>query len=181
MMSVYERVCVWSCVCRFVPACDCVCVCVSVYMYSHVCVCMCVCPRLYTHVDACDRTYCPPGSGSEDDVALGERCCLKSSVPKEVQSPHWAGLPPRATDPSHSTVSPQCTPHVPPPQPMPYPGDNYTHPRIHQSPDCLHAGGWHDAAGALSYKGWHHVFQGCPAAGGWSHSASQDLVCKSGR
>ena len=24
------------------------------------------------------------------------------------------------------------------------------------------ASGWGDIAGALTYKGWHHVFQGCP-------------------
>ena len=58
----------------------------------------------------------------------------------------------------------------------PYPGDNFTHPRIHQSPDCLHRGGWHDMAGALTFKGVHHAFQGCPASGGWSHSTSTDLV-----
>ena len=46
------------------------------------------------------------------------------------------------------------------------PGPNFTHPRIHQSPDCLHRGGWHDMAGALTFKGWHHAFQGCPASGG---------------
>jgi len=58
----------------------------------------------------------------------------------------------------------------------PYPGPNFTHPRIHQSPDCLHLDGWHDIAGALTHKGLHHVFQGCPASGGWSHSTSVDLV-----
>ena len=31
-------------------------------------------------------------------------------------------------------------------------------------------------AGALTYKGEHHAFQGCPASLGWSHSASKDLV-----
>ena len=31
-------------------------------------------------------------------------------------------------------------------------------------------------AGALTFKGVHHAFQGCPASGGWSHSASTDLV-----
>ena len=31
-------------------------------------------------------------------------------------------------------------------------------------------------AGALTYKGVHHAFQGCPGSGGWSHSASTDLV-----
>lgn len=124
------------------------------------------------------RTYCPPGSGEVG--GLGERCCLKGGVPAERSSPHWTGLPPRATDPTHSKLSAQCTPKPPPPPgPMPYPGPNFTHPRIHQSPDCLHENGWHDMAGALTYKGWHHAFQGCPNSGGWSHSASQDLVCHS--
>jgi sucrose-6-phosphate hydrolase SacC (GH32 family) len=31
-------------------------------------------------------------------------------------------------------------------------------------------------AGALTFKGVHHSFQGCPASGGWSHSSSTDLV-----
>lgn len=31
-------------------------------------------------------------------------------------------------------------------------------------------------AGALTWKGTHHTFQGCPASGGWSHSVSTDLV-----
>ena len=31
-------------------------------------------------------------------------------------------------------------------------------------------------AGALTHKGVHHTFQGCPASGGWSHSSSTDLV-----
>jgi hypothetical protein len=57
---------------------------------------------------------------------------------------------------------------------MPYPGNAWQHPKIHQSPDCLHLGGWHDVAGALTLpeKGEHHVFQGCPASQGWSHSFS---------
>lgn len=48
--------------------------------------------------------------------------------------------------------------------------------KIHHSPDCLHKKGWHDIAGALSFAGVHHVFQGCPSDGGWSHAASTDLV-----
>ena len=58
-------------------------------------------------------------------------------------------------------------PPVPPGQ-HPYPGLAFTHPRIHQSPDCLHVGGWHDMAGALTFQGTHHAFQGCPGSGGWS-------------
>ena len=57
-----------------------------------------------------------------------------------------------------------------------YPGPSYVAPKIHHSPDCLHIGGWHDVAGALTFKGTHHVFQGCPASSGWSHAASEDLV-----
>ncbi len=36
--------------------------------------------------------------------------------------------------------------------------------------------GWADIAGALTLNGTHHVFQGCPTAGGWHHAASRDLV-----
>ena len=57
-----------------------------------------------------------------------------------------------------------------------YPGAAWLAPRIHHSPDCLHKTGWHDVAGALTFKGTHHVFQGCPASGGWSHASSTDLV-----
>ena len=66
--------------------------------------------------------------------------------------------------------------------PRPYPGPPYVQSKIHQSPDCLHEGGWHDMAGALTYLAegeatvTHHAFQGCPGAGGWSHSSSKDLV-----
>jgi hypothetical protein len=42
---------------------------------------------------------------------------------------------------------------------------------------------WNDIAGALTYKGTSHVFQGCPGGGqpgssahGWHHAASTDLV-----
>eukprot|EP00040_Diaphanoeca_grandis_P043581 m.9702 g.9702 ORF g.9702 m.9702 type:complete len:637 (-) comp7875_c0_seq1:107-2017(-) len=123
--------------------------------------------------NCCAWTYCPPGSGTEE---LGERCCLKGSVPAEVKADHWTGLPPRAVT-SGGSISAQCGPKPPPPPgPIPYPGANYTHPKIHQSPDCLHDHGWHDMAGALTFDGVHHAFQGCPHAGGWSHSASTDLV-----
>lgn len=40
----------------------------------------------------------------------------------------------------------------------------------------MHVGGWHDIAAALTFRGEHHVFQGCPASQGWSHSVSSDLV-----
>ena len=48
--------------------------------------------------------------------------------------------------------------------------------KLHHSPECLKLGGWHDIAGALTHKGVHHVWQGCPAKGAWSHAASTDLV-----
>jgi len=48
--------------------------------------------------------------------------------------------------------------------------------KLHHSPACLKLGGWHDIAGALTHKGVHHVWQGCPAKGAWSHAASTDLV-----
>ena len=89
-------------------------------------------------------------------------------------SKHWTGVAPRAvTDHTNKTVTKQCQapPHRPPPPPspkgchvvggscvMPYPGNEWNHPKIHQSPDCLHLGGWHDMAGALTFKGMHHAF-----------------------
>ena len=45
---------------------------------------------------------------------------------------------------------------------QPYPGPAWTSPKIHHSPGCLHRGGWHDIAAALTFSGSHHVFQGCP-------------------
>ena len=60
--------------------------------------------------------------------------------------------------------------------PREYPGQPWMAPTIHQSPFCLHISGWHDMAGALTFKGTHHAFQGCPSSGGWSHSRSSDLV-----
>jgi hypothetical protein len=124
----------------------------------------------------------------------GERCCLKGKVPgNEVHGDkHWTGLASRAvSDKTNKTLSAQCKGPAPRPRPpptppgchevggkcvMPYPGADFLHPKIHQSPDCLHLGGWHDVAGALTFEGEHHVFQGCPASAGWSHSASSDLV-----
>eukprot|EP01052_Picozoa_sp_SAG31_P029343 SAG31_NODE_2909_length_4921_cov_6.411240_5_plen_595_part_00 len=35
---------------------------------------------------------------------------------------------------------------------------------------------WADIAGALTLNGTHHIWQGCPAAGGWHHAASEDFV-----
>jgi hypothetical protein len=166
----------------------------------------------------CAWTYCPPGSGEEEDVAepfaiskvdgwddaagvsgasgaaLGERCCLKSHVPVELKgTKHWTGLPARAVKDGKITAQCKAPPAPPPPPPVnpgcktwdgkcvqPYPGNEWQHPKIHQSPDCLHLGGWHDMAGALTFDGVngleHHAFQGCPGAQGWSHSASKDLV-----
>ena len=57
-----------------------------------------------------------------------------------------------------------------------YPGAAWQVPKLHHSPDCLHHRGWHDVAAALTVGGVHHVFQGCPEAGGWSHASSKDLV-----
>jgi hypothetical protein len=119
----------------------------------------------------CAWTYCPPGAGAADP----ERCCLKGGVPSRVQGvAHWTGLARRAvTSSDNTTLTAQCTPHTPPPPP--YPGPAFIAPKIHHSPDCLHEGGWHDVAGALTFKGTHHVWQGCPGRGGWSHAASADL------
>ena len=89
------------------------------------------------------------------------------------------------TDKDNKTLSAQCKGPQPPSGGCtqvggkcvaPYPGADFLHPKIHQSPDCLHLRGWHDVAGALTFQGVHHVFQGCPASKGWSHSASTDLV-----
>eukprot|EP01052_Picozoa_sp_SAG31_P015328 SAG31_NODE_982_length_10556_cov_18.203883_8_plen_586_part_00 len=44
----------------------------------------------------------------------------------------------------------------------------------HHKPHCCD--GWHDITGALTVGGRHHVFQGCPDAGGWHHAESTDLV-----
>ena len=126
----------------------------------------------------CAWTYAAPDGGQ------GEQCCLKQAVGAEVPAGHrWTGLSARAI--KDGKISAQCAPPPAPPTGcttiggkcvMPYPGDDWTHPRIHQSPDCLHLDGWHDMAGALTHNGEHHVFQGCPASLGWSHSASSDLV-----
>lgn len=176
-------------------------------------------PRLQAHARSsrraalrCAAVDCPPGTGDEEvepfavskvdgwadaplsTDALGERCCLKAHVPREVKGvKHWTGLAPRAV--KDGKITKQCVgPPPPPPAPpvdpgcktwdgkcvAPYPGNEWQHPKIHQSPDCLHLGGWHDMAGALTFDGVngleHHAFQGCPASQGWSHSASKDLV-----
>ena len=49
-------------------------------------------------------------------------------------------------------------------------------PQLHYRPACLNGSGWHDIAGALTFDEKHHVFQGCPNGGGWSHATSRDLV-----
>ena len=114
-------------------------------------------------------------------AALGERCCLKKGVgvlrkgPEEAK--HWTGLVPRAVKGGKITAQCKGPPLPPPPPPVPpgckawdgeciapYPGNVWQHPKIHQSPDCLHIGGWHDMAGALTFVGVngleHHAFQG---------------------
>jgi hypothetical protein len=136
----------------------------------------------------CSWTYCPPGSGGELEfegrTVRGERCCLKSSIPKEIAYRHWTGVSAHAV--KGGVATPACQLHPGPPEPRPgppppgrdppYPGPAFEHPTIHHSPDCLHKRSWHDMAGALTFNGIHHVFQGCPASGGWSHSRSVDLV-----
>jgi hypothetical protein len=120
--------------------------------------------------ECCSWTYCPPSPKND------ERCCLKNRVPSiEVTAMHWTGVVPRAIGPD-GHVNNVCA--DPPP---PYPGDEWLHPKIHNSPNCLHEGGWHDIAGALSHRGTHHVFQGCPHSHGWHHAASTDLVHWEGR
>ena len=71
----------------------------------------------------------------------------------------WTGLPARAVE--GGKISKKCQgPPAPPPAPPispgcktwdgkcvnPYPGNEWQHPKIHQSPDCLHLGGWHDVS-----------------------------------
>jgi hypothetical protein len=122
----------------------------------------------------CSWTYCPPGSGeSKEDFALGERCCLKQNVPSEGTAKHWTGVATRAV--KSGKLTPQCDGSQPQP-PQPYPGPDHWGPKVHNSPSCLHKRGWHDIAGALTHKDTHHVFQGCPADGGWHHASSPDLV-----
>ena len=58
----------------------------------------------------------------------------------------------------------------------PYPNEAWRVPRVHHSPACLHTNGWHDMAAALTHKGVHHTWQGCPSSGGWSHAVSSDFV-----
>ena len=88
-------------------------------------------------------------------AALGERCCLKKGVgvlrrgPEEAK--HWTGLVPRAVKGGEITAQCKGPPLPPPPPPVPpgcktwdgkcaapYPGSVWQHPKIHQSPDCLH-------------------------------------------
>lgn len=68
-----------------------------------------------------------------------------------------------------------------------YPGPDWRHPRVHNSPSCLHNHGWHDMAGTITTTdGTRHFFQGCPdLAGdpvsghdlaGWHHASSKDFV-----
>lgn len=117
-----------------------------------------------THTDwkTIDGADCPPGNGATDE----ERCCLKNKVPHENGgAKHWTGLSPRAV--KDGKISGQCKapPSRPPPPPapygcktvdgqcvMPYPGSDYLHPKIHQSPDCLHLGGWHDVGCSKSCR-----------------------------
>ena len=134
-----------------------------------------LCQR-YCELDAncCAWTYCPP------DDPDRERCCLKNSVPDEVNSTHWTGLPSRALNPDNpNKLSDYCSLPRPKPAP-PYPAPAFHRPQIHNVPDCLIDDGWHDIAGALSLPAdtgqRHHVFQGCPLQLGWHHAYSDDLV-----
>ena len=115
-----------------------------------------------------------------------------SRPPPSGDTQHWTGLARRAlTDATNSTLSAQCrgqpapAPAPPPPPPAPcawpssckglwdnvhcvclptwaFPGPAWLHPKIHNSPDCLHNPGWHDMAGAITFGGVQHIFQGCP-------------------
>jgi hypothetical protein len=114
----------------------------------------------------CAFTYVTPEAGPSDP----ERCCLKWMVPSQegTAKTHWTGESSRATEPVCAN----------PPGP-PYPGPSWSWPTLHNSPPCLHAGGWHDVAGALLWDGTAHLFQGCPGVnwdGGWHHATSEDFV-----
>lgn len=114
--------------------------------------------------NCCTWTYCTPEGGASDP----ERCCLKYGVPPELNNSgtqtHWTGAAPRATGAECQNPAP------------PYPGPTWQHPVFHNSPGCLHIGGWHDIAGALYWDGVYNVFQGCPGSGGWHLASSTDLV-----
>ena len=96
----------------------------------------------------------------------------------------WAAIPLPSETPMGCVETQEGHPFVVGKCQMPYPGNKWQHPKIHQSPDCLHLSlhlsGWHDVAGALTIPEagalGHHVFQGCPTSLGWSHSFSRDLV-----
>ena len=94
---------------------------------------------------------------------------LDCSAQNVVPMPDACPTPyPRPVPIGCTKVGEKCT--------SPYPGTPWQHPKIHQSPDCLHLPGWHDIAAALTLNGEHHIFQGCPVSQGWSHSVSRDLV-----
>eukprot|EP00935_MAST-01C_sp_MAST-1C-sp1_P000043 g43.t1 len=118
------------------------------------------------------------GGASEDDttVALfGTGAGTTTTAKMQSWNLQAANNPDAVPTPPHPMPPP---PTPPPPTPIvpSYPGDPWIAPKVHNSPNCLHKGGWHDVAGALSWKDTHHVFQGCPGDGGWHHSASKDLV-----
>jgi hypothetical protein len=114
-------------------------------------------------ISCCSWTYVPPLADS-----LGERCCLKDSVPQNISEPYWTGV-------EHNG---KCKPNPTPPPP--FPGPTYVVPTIHNSPDCTHLSNWHDIAGALFFKGFWHVFQGSRSCNGvnagWHHAVSSNLV-----
>jgi hypothetical protein len=114
----------------------------------------------------CAFTYVTPEGGSSDP----ETCYLKWRVPSQEANAttHWTGQASRATGPACAD-----------PSGPPYPGPSWSWPALHNSPPCLHIGGWHDIAGALLWDGTAHVFQGCPGSdwdGGWHHATSEDFV-----
>ena len=104
------------------------------------------------------RTVAVMAAGAEAAAAAGA---------EQQQRPPWVPPPASWRPPGPAPLGPVH---------RPYPGPTWNHPRIHQSPDCLHDSGWHDMAGAITFNGLHHAFQGCPSAGGWSHSISSDYV-----
>lgn len=118
----------------------------------------------------CTWTYITPELDPD-----GETCNLNYGIPTLIAdnatATHWTGA-------SYVRAnSSQCMDN--PLGPL-YPGPQWSHPQIHNSPNCLHLFGWHDLTGTIYLNGTYHVFQGCPGpgslSGGWMHSVSTDLV-----
>jgi hypothetical protein len=107
------------------------------------------------------------------------RTCIKGAPQQEFVADaagrlheSWSGRGECVTAPGGAACPAPAPSPPPPPPPPPSSG-----PQIHNARvDCLHHAGWHDITAALTFGGAHHVFQGCPGAGGWHHAVSQDML-----